>query len=111
MRIIGLDGKRKKGMNAEKITGLISKTTLHVQHAFWYISLPSLYRCNLKVLDVKWANNNFFEFFEFTVRSRNGPEARFRSVKIRANLQPRVCLTDACGNFRSTYKTSLRLRL
>ena len=43
------------------------------------------------------------------MRSRNGPEARFRSVKIRANLQPRVCLTDACGNFRSTWLVEQKL--
>ena len=41
--------------NARKATGLMSKTTtLHVQHAFLYISLPSLHN-----YDVKWQNFKF----------------------------------------------------
>ena len=38
--------------NATKAIGLISKTTiLHVHHAFWYISLPSLHDYYVKMLN------------------------------------------------------------
>ena len=39
--------------NGKKAIGLISKTTtLHVHHAFLYISLPSLHDYNVKVLKI-----------------------------------------------------------
>ena len=36
--------------NVKKVIGLLSKTTtLHVQHTFLYISLPSLHDCDMKM--------------------------------------------------------------
>ena len=41
--------------NVKKATGLLSKTTtLHVHHAFLYISLPSLYDYDVKMPNCKF---------------------------------------------------------
>ena len=56
--------------NGKKVIGYISKTTtLHVHHAFLYISLPSLYDYNVKVPNFKFSRKRehktttFFFFF------------------------------------------------
>ena len=42
------DGDGKE--NVKKAVGLLSKTTtLHVHHAFWYISLPSFHNYDVKM--------------------------------------------------------------
>ena len=48
--------RRWRQLERQKTIGLMSKTTtLHVQHAFLYIFLPSLHN-----YDVKWPNFKFF---------------------------------------------------
>ena len=47
--------RRRRQRERQKTIGLMSNTTtLHVYHAFWYISLPSLHN-----YDVKWPNSQF----------------------------------------------------
>ena len=37
-----------KGNSKKQLVRLVRKTTLHVHHAFWYISLPSLHNYDVK---------------------------------------------------------------
>ena len=50
------DGDGDGNQDVKKAIGLLRKTTtLHVHHAFWYISLPSLHD-----YDVKMSNYKFY---------------------------------------------------
>ena len=69
------DGDGNGNENAKKAMGLLSKTTtLHVHHAFLYISLPSLHDYHLKMPDFtlyggrNQATTNFSFFFQTWVR-------------------------------------------
>ena len=70
------DGDGNGNENAKKAMGLLSKTTtLHVHHAFLYISLPSLHDYHLKMPDFtlyggrNQATTNVSFFFQTWVRS------------------------------------------
>ena len=69
------DGDGNGNENAKIAMGLLSKTTtLHVHHAFLYISLPSLHDYHLKIPDLtlyggrNQATTNFSFFFQTWVR-------------------------------------------
>ena len=77
--------RRRRQLERQKTIGVMSKTkTLHVHHAFLYVSLPSLHN-----YDVKWPN------FKFTCeRERQGDKFYHLCVNLSAflslQLQPKV---------------------
>ena len=48
------DGNGNGNEDVKKVIGSLRKTTLHVHHAFLYISLPSLHDCNVKMPNCKF---------------------------------------------------------
>ena len=74
--------------NDKKATGLISKTTtLHVHHAFWYISLPSLHDYHLKRPKFTFCRGREqklfrFPFLNFDAVLENSTPKNFASIWI-----------------------------